>query len=73
MPHSAKPSRTPAGTGRDGLLVETVRYGNSVKVTVVDPSSLIEAAVVGPANAGEHALVQAALRKLDYLRAKSKR
>jgi hypothetical protein len=59
-------------TGTDRLIVETIRLGNSVKVTVVDPASFLEATVVGPAHAGEQALVQTAIRKLDYLRAKSR-
>jgi len=69
---SAKPGGPP-GRGASDLIVESVRLGNTVKVTVIDPLSLIEAAVVGPVHAGEHALVQTAIRKLEYLRSKAKR
>jgi hypothetical protein len=50
------------------VIFELVRVGNSVKVTAIDPATLIEASIVGPATADEAALRRAALRKLDYVR-----
>ena len=73
MPHPIGKMRGRSGAGSDGLIVETVRLGNSVKITVVDPASMLEAVVVGPAYAAEHTLVQTAIRKLEYLRGKAKR
>ena len=56
-------------SGRE-ILVEFVMRGNVVKVTAVDPVSGLEASIVGPANAPQAALADAARRKLDYLRKK---
>lgn len=67
---SEKPGRPP-DRGAGDLIIESVRLGNTVKVTVIDPRTLIEAAIVGPAHAGEHTLVQTAIRKLTYLRTKA--
>ena len=49
------------------VLLEFHRIGNAVKVTAVDPRSLAEATIVGDRALGEHALGQAALRKLRYV------
>jgi hypothetical protein len=52
--------------GRE-ILIEFVVQGAVVKATAIDPVSGAEASIVGPANAGQAALAQAARRKLDYV------
>jgi hypothetical protein len=54
----------------DEILVEFVIQGNIAKVTAIDPTTGLEAAITGPAGAPRAALVEAAKRKLDYLRKK---
>ena len=49
------------------VLLELYRVGNSVKVTAVDPETLIEVSIVGDPAAGEQALKQAAINKLEYV------
>jgi hypothetical protein len=50
-----------------GILIEFHRVGNAVKVTAVDPQSLLEASIVGDPAMGEAALSHAAIRKLRYV------
>lgn len=50
-----------------GYIVEFHQVGNSVKVTAFDPSTLMEATVIGPTNATQEQLSQLAIRKLHYL------
>ncbi len=50
-----------------GIYVEFVIQGNVVKATAIDPSTGVEASVIGPANAPQAAMVQAARRKLEYV------
>ena len=57
----------PSAGGAAEALLEFHRIGNSVKVTAVDPVSLIEVSIVGDPNAGETALAHAAVRKLRYV------
>jgi hypothetical protein len=52
------------------ILVEFVIRGNFAKVTAIDAATGLEAAITGPANAPRATLVEAARRKLDYLRRK---
>jgi hypothetical protein len=49
------------------VLLEFHRIGAVVKVSAVDPATLTEVSISGPASAGEAALRQAALRKLRYV------
>jgi hypothetical protein len=49
------------------VILEFQRIGNSVKVTAVDPETLIEVSIVGAASAGEEALRRTAVRKLEYV------
>jgi hypothetical protein len=58
----------PAG----GIYVEFVIQGNVVKATAIDPDTGIEASVVGPANAPQAVMAQAAKRKLEYVTAKKR-
>ena len=55
--------------GRE-VILEFQHVGNSVKVTAIDPETLIEVSIVGSPAAGEETLKQTALRKLDYVLAK---
>ncbi len=50
-----------------GIYVEFVIRGNVVKATAIDPVTGVEASVIGPANAPQAAMVQAARRKLEYV------
>lgn len=52
------------------IYVEFVVMGNTVKVTAIDSETGLEASVVGPANAPQAALADAARRKLEYLEKK---
>jgi hypothetical protein len=52
------------------VILEFHAIGNSVKVTAIDSLTLVEVSIVGAASAGEAALKQAAVRKLEYVLAK---
>ncbi len=52
------------------VIFEFYQIGNSVKVSAVDPASLVEVSIVGPANAPRAQLQRVALRKLKYVLAK---
>ncbi|MFO1247684.1 MAG: serine hydroxymethyltransferase [Alphaproteobacteria bacterium] len=54
------------------IYVEFVILGNSVKATAIDPETGLEASVVGPANAPQSTMAQAARRKLEFLAARKK-
>ena len=54
----------------DGVIIEFVRCGASVRVSALDPATLVEVTLQGPAAAGEAALRRAVLRKLDYVLAR---
>lgn len=58
-----------AESGRN-VILEFQTIGNSVKVTAIDPVTLVEVSVVGSASAGEQALGRVAVRKLEYVLAK---
>ena len=55
------------------VILEFQRIGNSVKVTAVDPETLVEVSIVGAASAGQEALRRAAVRKLEYVLGRRKR
>ena len=54
------------------IYLEFVILGNSVKATAIDPDTGLEASVVGPANAPQSTMAQAARRKLEFMAAKKK-
>jgi hypothetical protein len=54
----------------DGVILEFVRLGALVRVSALDPASLTEVVLQGPAAAGEAALRRAVLRKLAYVLAR---
>ena len=51
-------------------LIEFHQVGAYVKVSAVDPDSLTEVSIVGDPAAGQAALEQVALRKLEYVLAR---
>jgi hypothetical protein len=55
------------------VILEFRRIGNSVKVTAVDPDTLVEVSIVGAAGAGEETLRRAVLRKLEFVLDKRRR
>ena len=65
-------ARPPAGSGHDdnGILLEFRQMGNSVKVTAVDPVTMVEASIVGPVNHPQEVLSRLAIQKLRYVLAK---
>ena len=60
---------TGRGSGEDegDVLLEFLRLGATVKVTAIDPKSLVEVSIVGPSSAGEAALRRVAIDKLRYV------
>lgn len=51
-------------------LVEFVVIGASVKVTAVDPVTLREVSIIGPARVSKKMLARQAVRKLEYMLSK---
>jgi hypothetical protein len=49
------------------VIVEFRRVGNAIKVSAVDPRTLIEVSIVGAPGAGEEFLKRLAIRKLEYV------
>ena len=56
--------------GEDGILLEFQQIGAIVKVSAIDPISLTEVSVQGPARAGQEALARTAIAKLRYVLSK---
>ncbi len=52
---------------REELIIEFVPIGNSVKVTVMDTTTLTEVSIIGPRKASKSDLQQAAIQKLKYV------
>lgn len=63
MPNDHKPR--PAG--EDVVIVEFTRLGALVRVSAMDPATLTEVVIQGPASAGEEALRRAVLMKLEHM------
>jgi hypothetical protein len=53
-------------SGRE-VLIEMYQVGNSVKVTAVDPETLVEVSIVGAPSLGEEMLKRNAINKLLYV------
>jgi hypothetical protein len=49
------------------IYIEFVLQGNVVKVTAIPSVTGVEASIVGPANAAQSTLAEAAWRKLEYV------
>lgn len=57
-------------SGREGpaeILLEFHQIGNAVKVTALDPETLVEVSIVGDPAVGEAMLKRAVIRKLRYV------
>ncbi len=54
----------------EDVIIEFWRIGASIKVSAMDPTTLTEVSIVGPATAGEAELTRTVLRKLEYVLAK---
>ncbi len=65
-----KPSKDKLGD--DDVIIEFRRIGASVKVSAMEPTTLTEVSIVGPATASEADLTQLVMRKLDYVLAKKR-
>ena len=55
------------GTAKKEVLIEFHQVGNAVKVTAVDPETLVEVSIVGSSSAGQEALTRTAINKLQYV------
>ena len=53
-------------SGRE-VIFESVQFGRFVKVTALDPETLVEVSIQGPAGGDPTALRAAALRRLDFV------
>ena len=53
--------------GQRPIYIEFVVQGNVVKVTAIDSVTGVEASIVGPANAPQSTLAEAARRRLEYV------
>ena len=49
------------------VIIEFVRVGAYVKVSAVDPVSMVEISIVGNPASGEETLKRTAIRKLKYV------
>ncbi len=58
------------GEDKSGFLIEYQVLGNSVKVSAIDPATLTEVSIVGPASVGEEELARNAVNKLKFVLAK---
>ena len=54
----------------EGYIIEFHRVGNAVKVTALDPATLVEVSMVGAPGLGEADLTRLVVRKLEYMLAK---
>jgi phage head maturation protease len=59
-------------TNDDGYLIEFISLGGSVKVTAVDPRTLLEVSVIVPPALPQEEAAGLAIRKLHYMQEKSK-
>ena len=57
----------------EGVIIEFRRIGASVRVSAIDPETLIEVSIVGPASADEEELTRNVLKKLEYVLAQKAR
>jgi hypothetical protein len=67
--------REGAGMGEERnreVILEFYAIGNAVKVTAVDPETLVEVSIVGSPSAGEELLRRTVLRKLEYVLSRRK-
>jgi len=62
----------PAGTLNE-VIIEFHQIGNSVKVSAIDPETLVEVSIVGPPSASDAMLKRTAIRKLECVLEKRRR
>ena len=67
MPVPSRSRSARIDNGPREIFVEFVVQGNVVKVTAIDSVTGLEASIVGPANASQAVLAEAARRKLEYV------
>ncbi|MDF2366483.1 hypothetical protein [Sneathiella sp.] len=48
-------------------IVEFQQHGSSVKVSAIDPVTMMEVSIVGPSSVGQEELKRTALAKLHYV------
>lgn len=51
----------------EGFIVEFHQVGGSIKVTAIDPATLVEATIVGSPQVSQQQLAELAVRKLRYI------
>ena len=56
-----------AGESGGEVIIEMQQVGNAVKVTAVDPVSLVEVSIVGSPSQGKEMLRRTAINKLNYV------
>jgi hypothetical protein len=56
-----------ADNGNDGYFIEYTAVGNSVKVTAMDPVTLVEVSIIGDRKLSQRELAALAVRKLRYM------
>jgi hypothetical protein len=56
----------------DGYLIEYVSLGGSMKVTALDPKTLLETSVIVPSSLSQDEASILAIRKLRYMQEKNK-
>jgi hypothetical protein len=54
----------------DQVILEFAQIGALIRVSAMEPSSLTEVVIYGPASAGEATLRRVVLRKLEYVLAR---
>jgi hypothetical protein len=57
----------PKSIDPDEVILEFVQVGALIRVSAMEPTTLTEVVIYGPASAGEAALRRTVLRKLDYV------
>ena len=55
------------GLDTSQVIIEFVSIGSALKVTAVDPETLVEVSIVGDPHASQDTLEQTAIRKLEYV------
>ena len=55
------------------IIIEFIQVGAYVKVSAVDPVSLVEVSIVGDPSASRNTLEQNAIKKLKFVLSKKKR
>jgi hypothetical protein len=64
MSRSGGPSGR-GGANDQGAIIQIVRIGKAAKATAIDPVTLVEVTVLGPANASDAILRELAMRRLQ--------